>query len=154
MANILRISEAASLAIHALVLVAERETNEPVNASKIAQWLSASEAHLAKIFQWLAKGGLVTSQRGPKGGFKLAKDPAQISLLDIIVAIDGPFPTSTCLLGRSPCRPACRLIGTLMEQIHAEVLEGFSKITIKSLLNNPECSVYNALTKDNPSRSV
>jgi Rrf2 family protein len=146
MASILKISEAASLAIHAMVLVAERESDEPVNVAKVANWLDASEAHLGKIFQWLVKAGLLTSQRGPKGGFKLAKAPADVSLLDIFVAIDGPFPTSSCLLSRNKCRPTCHIVGDVLDKIHQEVHEEFTRITLKALVESSECALHRNLT--------
>lgn len=153
MQSILRISEAASLAIHAMVLVAERETAEPVNVAKVASWINASEAHLGKIFQWLAKAGLVSSTRGPKGGFRIAKDPAQISLLDIYEAIDGPFPTGICLLGRNQCKPTCHLINNVMNRIHDMVMTEFSTITIRKLIDDPNCRLHEHLTAMNAQRA-
>ena len=70
MANVLRISEAATLALHTLALLASRP-GVILSTHKIAKRLEASEAHLAKVLQRLARMGLVRSIRGARGGFVL-----------------------------------------------------------------------------------
>ncbi|MCK4620269.1 MAG: Rrf2 family transcriptional regulator, partial [Desulfobacterales bacterium] len=67
MSNIIKISEAASMAIHAMVFLAS-ESGRIVPSREIATTLRSSEAHLSKVMQRLAKAGLVSSTRGPKGG--------------------------------------------------------------------------------------
>ena len=71
MSNLINISEAASLALHGLVLIAK---NQPLrmNVKVLAEELNASQTHLAKVFQKLSKAGLVKSLRGPAGGFELS----------------------------------------------------------------------------------
>jgi Rrf2 family protein len=71
MSNIVQLSEAASLGIHAMVIIAR--SNKIINANTIAEMTDASRNHLAKVMLTLAKMGLVKSLRGPSGGFVLAK---------------------------------------------------------------------------------
>ena len=67
MKSILRISDAASLGIHACALIAENGKKK-INVSVMADQLKASKAHLAKVMQRLVKSGIVSSTRGPLGG--------------------------------------------------------------------------------------
>ena len=78
MTNLLRISDAASLGLHTMGLLAGRSTR--LSTQEIARSLGASEHHLAKVMQRLAKMGLVVSTRGPQGGFVLSRPPAEITL--------------------------------------------------------------------------
>ena len=94
--SILKISEAASLAMHACAVLAAHK-GEPMAVGTIASALEASEAHLSKVFQELARGGLVRSLRGPKGGFSLTRPAEEITLLDVFEAIEGPFQAASCI---------------------------------------------------------
>ena len=74
-----------------------------IMADEISRAMSVPKSFLAKILQKLAKAGIVTSFRGVKGGFRLAKKPKQINLLDIIEAIEGPAAMNRCALDTSVC---------------------------------------------------
>ena len=125
MANVLRISEAATLALHTLALLASRP-NEILSTHKIATRLEASEAHLAKVLQRLARMGLVRSIRGARGGFMLGRDPADVTLLEAYEAIDGPLRPNTCLMGHKVCRDKGCILGSLLEEINRDVKQHLS----------------------------
>lgn len=121
MAGILRLSEAFALAFHAMAALADAG-EEPVSVSEMAS-MGVSEAHLAKVLQRLARMGLLSSRRGPKGGFALAKPAEQITLLEVLHAVEGPLASDTCLLERKICPPGeCRM-EYLMRSIHDQVYE-------------------------------
>jgi len=101
MRNLLRISEAAWLAIHALASLSFRAA--PVQVSRLAESMGASSAHLGKVMQRLARAGVVQSVRGRKGGFVLAVQPETLSVLDVWEAIDGPLRRADCLLDNACC---------------------------------------------------
>ncbi|KPK80903.1 MAG: hypothetical protein AMJ81_11140 [Phycisphaerae bacterium SM23_33] len=120
MANMLRISEASSLAMHTMALLAARPERR-LSAGRIARILGASQAHLAKVMQRLAKAGLVGSVRGPRGGFALARPAERIALMDVYEAIEGPMPDSRCLLAKPICRgPRC-ILGGLLKSVNGQV---------------------------------
>lgn len=133
MSNILRISEAASLGLHAAVLLAAAD-GETISLAKINRILDVSEAHLSKVLQRLVKAGLVSSVRGPIGGFSLAKPAKEISLLDIYQAIDGPMAASECLLGKPVCTGKKCILGPLAGKINEEVHQYFADTYVSSLL--------------------
>ena len=114
MTHLAKISEAASMALHTMAMMASKP-DEPLSAHTMAKALGCSEAHLAKVLQRLGKSGLLASTRGPRGGFVLAKDAGAITLLEIYETIEGPLTPSQCLLGKPVCGGNCILGGLLGE---------------------------------------
>jgi len=109
----LKISEAASLAMHALGYLAKREDG-PITAREIAARFEISEAHLAKVMQRLVKVELLRSIRGPHGGFTLTRDPESVTLLEIFEAIEGRFEPSQCLLSSAICDGDNCILGSIV----------------------------------------
>ncbi|HBG48509.1 MAG TPA: Rrf2 family transcriptional regulator [Cyanobacteria bacterium UBA9971] len=132
MSNILKISEAASIALHAMLILASKG-NKLVSVKDIAGKLNISENHLSKVLQRLAKAGLVVSIKGNKGGFRLAKNPDTINFLEIYEAIDGKFKPSACLLNKPSCSHAC-IMGDLMNSINKQIEEYFSKTKLTEFI--------------------
>lgn len=120
MAKLLRISDAATLALHTMAVLASVKTGR-LSARQIADRLAASRAHLSKVLQRLAKAGLVTSVRGPRGGFSLARPAEEMTLLEVYEAIDGTLEDSTCLLGAPVCSGDSCLLGDLVETVNLHV---------------------------------
>jgi Rrf2 family protein len=69
---------------------------ETVTAKKLAAFYELPTAYLNKQLQALSRAGIMSSTSGPKGGFQLAKQPEDITLLDVVVAIDGPEDAFRC----------------------------------------------------------
>jgi Rrf2 family protein len=126
--NLLRISEAGNLGVHALADLALDVGATPRSVGAIAGRLNVSPAHLAKVLQRLAKRGLIRSTRGPGGGFVLARAADTIPLMEVLDAIDGPFKTEGCLLGRSLCPPG----GCVFKDVAAFVREQLTSKTVAS----------------------
>ena len=120
MSNLLRISEATSLGLHTMVLLAANEGRR-ISAREVAELLDVSEAHLSKVMQRLGRHGLVTSIRGPKGGFLLARPGSEITLMEVFEAIEGPLNTGQCLLGKPICDPRNCILGSLLHDVNVQV---------------------------------
>ena len=122
MSSVIKFSEAASLAMHTMVVLAE-DPERVLSTHEIATRLGVSEAHLSKVLQRLTRAGLVESVRGPKGGFLPGKSTSEVTLLEVYECIEGPLTGKTCLLGTRVCgEGACMLGGllaTLTEQVRA-----------------------------------
>ncbi|MCF8064724.1 MAG: Rrf2 family transcriptional regulator [Desulfarculaceae bacterium] len=131
MQQLLKISEAASLALHTMGLLASRP-GEQVPTRELAARLKVSEAHLAKVMQRLGRAGLVRSQRGPKGGFALERNPEDITLLEVYEATEGPLRERRCLLGKPMCNGNC-ILGGLLERVGDEVRDYFSQTRLSDL---------------------
>lgn len=134
MQNLLRISDAVSLAFHTLWLLAEQENEEGyLSTPDIADKLAVSEHHLQKVHQRLTKAGFIRAVRGPKGGFCLNRPASEITLLEVFESIDGPMEPSRCLLGRAQCRMENCLLGCLVDQVNQLVRTHFERITLDQL---------------------
>ncbi len=128
MSCLVRVSEAASLAVHTAAFLGRRET-ALTTTREIAQALRASEAHLAKVLQRLVRAGLVTSERGPRGGFKLARPADTMTLLEVYEAIEGTLAPSDCLLESFSCRGKC-IMGDLIRSVNSLVSARLAETTV------------------------
>lgn len=133
MSNVLKISEAASLAMHTMGLLAAKP-DRMLSTKEIASVLGASEAHLSKVLQRLSRGGFVRSIRGPKGGFTLGKESDEIFLLEVYESIEGPLLSSNCLLSEPVCDGTECILGGLLKTVNKEVKEYMSKTKVSDLI--------------------
>lgn len=131
MSNILRISDAASLALHTAVILASKP-EKLVSTKELAEILQASEAHLSKVLQRLEKSGIVQATRGPKGGYKLRKNSDQVTLLEVYEAIDGKLSYGNCLLSECICTGDC-IMGKLLSDLNKQVKDYLSKTKLNEL---------------------
>jgi Rrf2 family protein len=136
MKNIFSISDAASLALHTMVILAAQPDSTFSNR-EIASLLHASEHHLSKVLQRLTREGLVSSARGPKGGFKVSPEWKKITLLQVYEAIEGPMETRECLLSR----PACGndnecILGDLLKVMNSKIRKTFSSTNLSNIVRN------------------
>lgn len=129
--NLVHVSEAASLALHSLVLIAK---NQPMRMSVkvLAEELNASQAHLAKVFQKLSKAGLVNSVRGPAGGFELNKPADEITFLEIYEIIEGTVKLGGCPLDKSHCAFQTCIFSNELNRISADIYDTFRKIKLSA----------------------
>src|SRR5947207_1367666 len=98
-------SRTGRYAIRALAYMAGQPAGTLMDIRRIAKGVHAPVAYLAKVFQGLARAGLITSQRGQGGGYLLSKDPADINLLQVVDATDDAKNSvlSNCVMGLEKC---------------------------------------------------
>jgi Rrf2 family protein len=97
------ISQTAKHALAALTALAELPEGRYAGAAEIAGDIDAPRNYLGKLLKTLADDGLVVSQKGKGGGFRLARSPASISLIEAVEPIDRVSRWSDCFLGRGRC---------------------------------------------------
>ena len=97
-------SEGVEWALHSCLNLTWLPSEQAVPAAKLAAFYSLPAAYLNKQLQALARAGIVSSTSGPRGGFRLARAAERITLLDVVVAIEGPDEAFRCeeLLKRGP----------------------------------------------------
>src|SRR5262249_53746588 len=93
-------------AVRAVVALAKLPEGAYAGAARIAQEIGAPQNYLGKLLKALGEEGLLESQKGLGGGFRLARDPRQISLLDVVEPIEHISRWSGCILGRPECSEA------------------------------------------------
>ncbi len=97
------ITRATEYAIRTVIFLAQQPKDEIVLKKDICRTQEVTPAFLTKILQPLIKSGIVSSQRGVGGGFLLAKNPSEITLLDILQAEEGPLKLNHCLVDDGSC---------------------------------------------------
>jgi Rrf2 family protein len=93
-----RLSKKADYGLIALRHLAQN-ASESVSAREIAEQYRIPAELLAKVLQRLVRKGLLTSQPGINGGYFLARDPASISIVDVVEALEGPISITPCERG-------------------------------------------------------
>jgi len=133
----MRLTHATDYAIRSVLFLAALPRGTMVEAGEIAVAQCVPLRFLLKIFRSLASVGIVGSQRGPGGGYVLLRDPADVTLLDIFEAVEGPMAISQCLMDPEFCSrhaaehcPVRRALGSVQEVLAREL----SRYTIASLV--------------------
>jgi Rrf2 family protein len=98
----MRLSTRGRYAARIMVYMGMRGSQRPVTKHEIAEAESISADYVGQILVKLRTAGLVTSLRGKKGGFVLARDPASTTIADVVRATEGPMELAPCREG--PCR--------------------------------------------------
>jgi len=129
--RLIHISEAASLAIHSLALIASSKVR--LNAKKIAEILHVSQNHLAKILQVLAKNEYLTSNRGPGGGFILKKNAGEVSMLEVYQLIEGNVECQFCGIADNVCPFISCIFGGKPDKLTNEFVEYLNNTKISDL---------------------
>lgn len=132
MARLVGISEAVSLGVHTMVLLAQQPDRRFTN-QEIARALHASWHHLAKVMRQLVKVGLVDSIRGPGGGFVLAKPARKVTLLDVFEAIEGPLEKDSCFARTRLCQGPCCVLGQAFRSVHEQLRKFLRSTTLAQL---------------------
>jgi len=132
MAKIFSMSEAASIGIHSMVLIARAEKG--INAVKIAEITGLSKNHISKVLQRLVKNDMLKSIRGPAGGFTLKKLPENISLLDVYESIEGSIEITDCPLANDICGFDNCIMGTIVNKMSIEFRKFLGEQTLNKYL--------------------
>ena len=96
-------SRRCEYAIQAVMYLSLNDDHAKMSIRELTKKLSIPHPFLAKILQDLTRKGLLESQKGVKGGFTLTRAPHEITLLQIIEAIDGPFTVTACSTEKHDC---------------------------------------------------
>jgi Rrf2 family protein len=99
----MQITRQADYAVRAVLYLARMEPTQRAATSQVAQEQRIPPSFLAKIISQLSIAGLLHTSRGARGGVTLAREPKDITLLEVIEAIDGPILLNECVNGNSTC---------------------------------------------------
>src|SRR5437764_15407149 len=107
----LRLAKKADYALIAMKHLALRGDSGSSSAREIAGMYDIPIELMAKVLQKLVRRGLLASHQGTRGGYKLARVPTQISVADVIQAIEGPVTVTACSTDDGPCEqvPKCNV---------------------------------------------
>lgn len=129
-------SQTTEYALRAVIHLAGQEAAQAPTTAQISSATLIPSNYLAKVLRSLSRAGLVHSQRGPGGGHKLARDPAEMTVLQVVNAVDPLTRIQSCPLGLEHHRELCPLHRRLDSAI-AMVEEAFAKTAVAELLPKP-----------------
>lgn len=149
----LRVSKLADYGTVVMASMA-REPHRVHSAADVALRIGLAAPTVSKILKTLARSGLVASSRGAKGGYRLQCDPAEISVAQIIGAMDGPIGVTECSTTRGICaqESACTMRANWLTINHL-VLETLSRVTLEQMTRPIAHTVPLAAVRRAPART-
>lgn len=134
----MRLTTKGRFAVTAMIDLGLRSSNGPVALAAISQRQQISLSYLEQLFGKLRRHELVESTRGPGGGYSLGRDAAQITVADIILAVDEPLDATGCG-GKENClgedQGKC-MTHDLWTELNSRMLEFLSSVTLKKLVDD------------------
>ena len=134
MPGLLNIPEGLSIALHTCLWIADDRERPFRPSPEIAKNLGFSYNHFAKVVQRLVRAGLLETERGPKGGIRLAREPKNVTMLEIYEAAGGePLRPHRCLLDPGICAGRACALGHLIESENARLHKTMQQTTLAGL---------------------
>jgi Rrf2 family iron-sulfur cluster assembly transcriptional regulator len=131
----MRLTTKGRFAVTAMVDLAMSQGKYPVTLAAISQRQKISLSYLEQLFGKLRRRALVDSVRGPGGGYRLAQDMAQISVADIILAVDETLDSTQCG-GRENCRDENKCIThNLWADLNRHIFGYLGAVTLRQLVD-------------------
>ncbi len=140
----MKLSTKGRYATRILLCVSRLQGDQPVPKKRISEQEGISTDYIEQIIVPLKNAGLVNSVRGLRGGFRLAKDPADITVYDILSASEGNVHLVSCLAEGCSRSDAC-VVQSVWQGASDQLREYFSRITLKKLHDD-----YNKCTSEQP----
>ncbi len=131
----MRLTTKGRFAVTAMIDLASRQAEGPVTLAGIAERQKISLSYLEQLFGKLRRHDLVSSVRGPGGGYRLARDMAEITVADIIIAVDEPLDATQCG-GKENCHDAHRcMTHDLWANLNKRMYAYLDSVTLDALVN-------------------
>ena len=129
----MKLSTRSTYSLRALVELGLGSGRGPLSAAWIAGRQDLSVAYLEQLLHRLKKHGLVSSVRGPKGGYLLAKEPEQITVAEVVQILDGGSTTTPNGCSKDGSRHAQRIAHAVYRCVHERLASSLDEVTLKDL---------------------
>lgn len=130
----MRLTTKGRFAVTAMLDLALHEVDKPVTLAGISERQGISLSYLEQLFSRLRRNGLVNSARGPGGGYRIARQHTEISVSDIITAVDELIDTTQCG-GEENCHEEHRcMTHDLWATLNSKILEFLSGVSLADLV--------------------
>ncbi len=147
-------SKKCEYVLRALLCAAKEDGAKRFRARDICEKAGVPEPYSRKVFQSLVQGGFLRAVLGPGGGYELKRKPSQITLLQVIHAVDGNLTFGKCLLGRPRCGSKPCLLHNVWGGIRVSVVKSLSQLTLSDIVSTPaappKCDARRASQKAPP----
>ncbi len=131
----MRLSTKGRYAVTAMMELALRGGEQPLALAQIADAQNISSSYLEQLFRKLSKNGLVIGTRGPNGGYRLGREPAEISIADIITSVDENIDSTDCK-GKGNCQDGERcLTHELWQELSGMLHKFLTDVTLADYLD-------------------
>jgi Rrf2 family nitric oxide-sensitive transcriptional repressor len=130
------LSDAGEYGLRAIVWMAQRPA-EPQKVKEIAEATKSAPGYLVKVLQELSKAGILSARRGSQGGFTLQRDPATLTVLEVISAIDPIERIHSCPLGLVEHGSELCLLHRRVDDALRMIEESFGQTTIAQIVSSP-----------------
>lgn len=132
------LTKTTEIAIQCLIVLARKPTGSLITPLPVSEAIGSSTSYTSKILRSLAKADLLVSHRGAAGGFSLSRDPAQITLLEIVEACEGTIVGNYCR-SMETAGGTARTCGfhTAMVEFETAVREVLTKWTVEDMATRP-----------------
>ena len=131
----MKISTKGRYGLRTLMDIAVHQAKGPVNLNDIAERQGISAKYLWQIVNLLKTAGFVRGTRGPKGGYVLLRDPADITLLDVIQVLEGPVSLVECVDDPDACSRVENCVAhSVWEEVSVAIRSALRKITLAEIL--------------------
>lgn len=145
----MRVSTKADYALRALIEIASRETTTAVSAEEIGRVQDIPHGFLQAIMADLRRAGVVVSQRGQSGGWRLARTAADVSVADVIRAVDGPLVSVYGLRPESVSyQDSARVLQRVWIAARSSLREVFEGVSVQDLADGRLPDPVEARTQD------
>lgn len=134
------LSQTVEYALRAAVYLAD-QSPQAITTEQIAKKTRVPQAYLSKVMQGLARAGIVKSQRGVHGGFVLTKAPDQLTILEVVDAVDPIRRIDTCPLGLASHGANLCPLHRRLDDALASVQHAFASTTLAEVLAEPTNSI-------------
>jgi Rrf2 family protein len=135
----LKLTKKADYGLIALCHLAARQPKATASAKDIAESYRIPLPLLSKVLQALARNGLLVSEQGASGGYRLAKDPNEITALEVIRVMDGPIILTHCFTEHADhaCdQHQCCPVREPLRKVHEGILQLLSNISISDMTSD------------------
>ncbi len=147
------ISPTAEYGLRAVVTLAA-EPERPLTATQIAAATGVPQGYLSKVMQSLSKSGIVSSQRGVGGGFRLAVAADKLSVLDVVAVFEQVKRVMRCPLGRADHTPDLCPLHKRLDDAAAMVERSFAETTVEELLSSDQANPRSWVCEEQHSRNA
>ncbi|MEA4861698.1 MAG: Rrf2 family transcriptional regulator [Victivallaceae bacterium] len=139
----MKISTKGRYGLRIMLDLALNESGTPRLIRDIAQSQQISEKYISRLIIALRRAGMVRSIRGAKGGFRLNREPALVTLLDIVEAMEGPLSIVDCVTAPAKCgRHENCAAREIWNRVNAEIRTAMAKVTLQEILEH--CRAHNS----------
>ena len=134
--TVLKVSSKSTYAIRALIQLGREFDGPPIRLNTVAEKQSIPLPYLEQIFSKLRRAGVVQSIRGPQGGYKLVKNPHQLTLAEIITVLEGPIEPLLCSMPENKSPDCHEVEGCVSRAICNELDGAVSNVLLKNTLGS------------------